>query len=139
MKKILIPAIAAALFVSQTGNTQVAYLMDMLTSQICLANNWDSAALKQQLAHLDARQYQSLRLELEMQLSQSGFVCLMEKRILPEKGCTRVIDDMLQQHNPPVGGGNPFLSDDSKAQISEALLEEAMSQCLMPAADAITP
>lgn len=109
------------------ASAQVAFIMDMMTYHMCIANNWDTPSWKMQFAQLSDTQRDKLRKGLEVQLSPQGLLCLEKTRPYPEETCAKVID-RAGRRMPSVGGGEPFLSPDLDKEVERGS-EKAFS-CL---------
>jgi len=108
-------ALIAALS-SLPASAQVAFIMDMMTSHMCIANNWETPSWQKQFAKLNDTQKGKLRLGLESQLSPQAVHCLETTRPYPEGACAKVIDK-VSGHAPSVGGGEPFIGADLEREL----------------------
>lgn len=111
------------------ASAQVAFIVDVMTYHMCIANNWDTPSWKMQFAQLSDTQKDKLRKGLEVQLSPQGVLCLEKTRPYPEEACAKVID-RARQGMPSVGGGEPFVSPDLDKELERGS-EKAFS-CLNP-------
>ena len=119
-------ALSACLF-SISASAQVAFIMDVMTSHMCIANNWETPSWKQQFADLNDAQKNRMRMALELQFSPETIHCLEETKPYPEAACATVIE-RARGGVPVVGGGEPFIGAAVKTELE--LGDAKASHCL---------
>lgn len=129
MKRYPLYLVLLTSFSCVPASAQVAFIMDVITYHMCIANNWDTPSWKMQFAQFNDTQKGKLRQGLEVQLSPHGVGCLEKTRPYPEEACAKVID-RARRGMPSVGGGEPFLSPDLEKELERGS-EKAFS-CLDP-------
>lgn len=128
--KRLIPSLAlAAGLCCQPAAAQVAFIMDMMTVHLCIANNWDTPSWRKQFADLSEAQMHQLKRGLAQQFSPEGLACLRTTRPMPQEACAKVIDK-AHGGRPSVGGGEPFIGAELEKELGDST-EKAM-RCVGP-------
>lgn len=90
------------------AQAQVAFLMDVMTTEMCLLNNLDAPGWPQRNGGpLNAADKRRLLRQLEPRFPAPAVACL-RRQPYPAAACFAVIGE-AGRRMPPVGGGEPFL------------------------------
>ena len=90
-----------------SANAQVGYVADLMLSNICLTQNWDTPAIQSLIAEFPLAE----RLDLfnGLFLSKPGGRCLMQKKAAPVATCDKVVASLFNRSPSTIGGGPTFL------------------------------
>lgn len=100
-------AVATFLLLPLGASAQVGFAADLYVSQLCLAQNWDTAFIQERLKGVPKQVRMQLFGSLSMPSSEKR--CLMTKKPAPVELCNKAIASFFEfQAKVPVGGGAPF-------------------------------
>lgn len=99
--------IPAALLLPFSSNAQVAFVADLMLSQLCTIQNWDTSNMQRWLIAMPKQE--RMQLFSSVRFSPKAKRCLMEKKPAPIALCDKVVANLVDfRQRAPVGGGSPF-------------------------------
>lgn len=86
---------------------QVGYVADIMMSNLCLTQNWDTPTMQSMIAEIPP----AARWELfeGLFLSKPGGRCLMDKKAAPVATCNKVIGKFFGRPRSTIGGAPTFV------------------------------
>jgi TPR repeat protein len=99
--------ILATLLLPLGATAQVAFVADLMLSQLCAIQNWDTPNMQRWLMAMSKQE--RMQLFSSVRFSSAAKRCLMEKKPAPVALCDKVIANFVDfRQRVPVGGGTPF-------------------------------
>ncbi len=100
-------AVATVLLSPLCAHAQVGFAADLYLSQLCLAQNWDTAFMQERLKGIPKQARMQLFGSLRMPSSEKR--CLLTKKPAPVELCNKAIASFVEfRAKAQVGGGAPF-------------------------------
>lgn len=110
--KKIIPLLLAASCANAMA--QVGFIADMMQTQICMLNNWDTPEFAKQIGAMSVSEkrnlYNGIRFEAPIKY------CLIKTKPFSKELCNKVITTAFQREGSVIGGGMPFLKLTSQEQ-----------------------
>lgn len=126
-------AITGVLFLPLGSTAQVGFVADLMLSNLCLAQNWDTPNMQRWLKQMPKRE--RMQMFGNMKFSSKDKRCLMKRKPVAVAVCDNVIASYVEfRRDVPVGGSAPF-QELSQDEESAAWTEFAESGCMTDDAD----
>ena len=113
---------------------QVGFIVDMMQTQVCMINNWDTPEFAKQISAMSVSQkrnlYNSFRFEAPIKY------CLIKTKPISTQLCNKIIHAGLEREGSTIGGGMPFLKLTNQEQETlNSQMEAGFQVCQKKYAD----